>query len=183
MLEGLPDAELVCLVAQAVNAREAEAELCRRFAPRIRLYGLRHLRSEDRAADLVQGVLLALLEAARAGRIDEPEHLARFVLGTCRNVALRVQKREARQKPSEPAALDVAVFLPSLEQFDVPALLDCMTKLDSRSRTVLLLSFHAENSADEIAELLESTAGNVRVVRHRALAQLRRCLDGGGAAT
>lgn len=184
MLESLADAELVQRIAQAQAhaARDAEAELCRRFAPRIRLYGLRHLRSEDRAADLVQGVLLSLLEAARGGRIDEPEHLARFVLGTCRNVALRVRQREARLQPTEPSELDVAVFLPRLEHVDVPALLRCMSKLESRSRTVLLLSYHAENSADEIAETLESTPGNVRVLRHRALAQLRRCLDAGAAA-
>jgi len=182
MLEDLADAELVRRVAQEAPARHAEAELCRRFAPRIRLYGLRHLRSEDRAADLVQGVLLALLEAARGGHIAEPEHLARFVLGTCRNVALRVRQREARLSPSDPAELDVGAYLPRLEHVDVPALLACMTKLDARSRTVLMLSYHAENSAEEIATLLESTAGNVRVLRHRALAQLRVCLDRGGVA-
>lgn len=182
MLEHLADAELVRRIAQAPPARDAEAELCRRFAPRIRLYGLRHLRREDRAADLVQGVLLAVLEAARDGRIAEPQHLARFVLGTCRNVALRVQKGEARLSLSDPADLDVGNYLPRFEHVDVPALLACMSKLDSRSRTVLMLSFHAENSAEEIATLLESTAGNVRVLRHRALSQLRLCLDHGGAA-
>jgi len=50
----------------------AEGELCRRFAPRIRLYGLKHLRDEERARDLVQSVLLVVLEAVRAGRVDEP---------------------------------------------------------------------------------------------------------------
>ena len=61
-----PDGELVRLIAAgAADAPAAEAELCRRFAPRIRLYGLRHLRDEDRARDLVQAVLLAVLQAAR----------------------------------------------------------------------------------------------------------------------
>lgn len=120
MTAGLADSELVQRIARSIDTRAAEAELCRRFAPRIRLYGLRHLRSEDRASDLVQGVLLALST--------------------------------------------------------------CLTKLDPRSRTVLLLSFEAEHSADEIAQLIDSSAGNVRVVRHRALAQLRRCLDCGAGA-
>jgi RNA polymerase sigma-70 factor (ECF subfamily) len=177
MIEGLTDAELVQHIVQS-QARAAEAELCRRFAPRVRLYGLRHLRSEDRAADLVQGVLLAVLEAARNGRIEQPEHLSRFVLGTCRNVALHVLRGDARTRPSDAAELDVAAFVPSFEQIDVPALLACVNKLDLRSRTVLLLSFEAERSTDEIATVIESNAGNVRVVRHRALAQLRRCLDG-----
>jgi len=33
---------------------DAEAEVCRRMGPRIRLYGLRHLRSPSAADDLVQ---------------------------------------------------------------------------------------------------------------------------------
>ena len=45
----------------------AEAELCRRLGPRIRLYGLRHLRDRHAAADLVQQVLLLSLECLRAG--------------------------------------------------------------------------------------------------------------------
>ena len=52
------------------------------MAPRIRLYGLRHLRSATAADDLVQQVLLNLLEALRAGRLREPDKLAQFVLGT-----------------------------------------------------------------------------------------------------
>ena len=91
------DAELVrAIAAGADDAPAAEAELCRRFAPRIRLYGLRHLRDEDRAADLVQAVLLALLQAARAGRIADPERVDRFMLGTSRNVAARMRETDGR---------------------------------------------------------------------------------------
>src|SRR6187551_1021000 len=75
------DGELVrAIAARAEDAPAAEAELCRRFAPRIRLYGLRHLRDEDRAADLVQAVLLAVLQAARAGRIADADRVDRFML-------------------------------------------------------------------------------------------------------
>ena len=92
-----PDAELVrAIAARADDAPAAEAELCRRFAPRIRLYGLRHLRDEDRAADLVQAVLLAVLQAARAGRIADPDRVDRFMLGTSRNVALRMRETDGR---------------------------------------------------------------------------------------
>jgi len=177
MIAGVPDGELVRRIVAEDRAREAEAELCRRFGPRVRLYGLRHLRNEDGAADLVQGVLLAVLEAARAGRIEDPDHIDRFVLGTCRNVALRVREREGRTRPLEAADLDVAELAPTFERIDVGALMDCMTKLDGRSRTVLVLSFQAESGADDIAKHLDTSAGNVRVLRHRALAQLRQCLD------
>jgi RNA polymerase sigma-70 factor (ECF subfamily) len=53
-----------------------------------------------------------------------------------------------------------------------------MNTLDDRSRTVLLLSFEAESGTDEIAEFIGISTGNVRTVRHRAITQLRRCLDG-----
>ena len=40
-----------------------------------------------------------------------------------------------------------------------------------------MLSFNDERPADEIAALLAISAVNVRVLRHRAIAALRRCLD------
>ena len=78
---GLSDADLAPRIA--AGDREAEAEMCRRMGPRIRLYGLRHLRSPSAADDLVQQVLLKILEALRAARLREPDKLAQFVLGTC----------------------------------------------------------------------------------------------------
>src|SRR6187551_3775066 len=97
------DAQLARRAATGSD-RAAEAELCRRFGPRIRLYGLRHLRDEDRARDLVQTVLLAVLQAARAGRITDPERVDRFMLGTCRNVALRMRDAERRSDGDEALA-------------------------------------------------------------------------------
>src|SRR5687767_10700647 len=65
------DAELARRIAEAAPgmAREAEAELYRRLAPRVRLYGLRHLRDEQAAADLAQQVLLMTIEKLRAGEL------------------------------------------------------------------------------------------------------------------
>ncbi len=53
--------------------REAEAALFRRMAPRVRLFGLRHLRDEAAADDLTQQVLIITLKALREGRLREPE--------------------------------------------------------------------------------------------------------------
>ena len=181
MLEGVADRDLISRIGRG-DAREMEAELCRRFAPRVRLYGLRHLRSADRAADLVQEVLLAVLEAARKGRIEEGDHVDRFVLGTCRHIAARVRQRDARATPAADVGHDLAADMPPLEAVDVGALIQCMSKLDARSRTVLGMTFEAESRADEIATAMNTSVGNVRVVRHRALAQLRSCLDGARGA-
>ena len=159
--------------------RDAEAEVCRRFAPRIRLYGLKHLRDEDRAAELVQRVLVAVIEALRAARVEEPHHFERFVLGTCRNLAARMRAADRRNEPIEDHALEqLGAVMPATEAIDVGALTHCIHKLDARARSVLFMSFYRDKSADEIASVLDTTAGNVRVVRHRAMTQLRHCMEG-----
>jgi RNA polymerase sigma-70 factor (ECF subfamily) len=178
-LEHASHAELVARVAD----RDAEAEVCRRFAPRIRLYGKKHLRDDDRASDLVQRVLVVVIEAIRAGTIGEPEHLDRFVLGVARNTALRIRATEARLEPVEHAALE-ALDLGAVmrtDALDVDALMSCVGKLDERGRTVLFLSFYRERSADEIAQALQTSPGNVRVLRHRAMVAVRDCMEGATA--
>ena len=173
------DATLLAAIAGGgAGGREAELALCRRYAPRIRLYGLRHLRDEDRARDLVQTVLLGVLQAAREGRVRAPEQLVRFVLGTSRNAVLRVRETDRR---AEPAADEVLVAAAGTDTPRDPVnaalLLRCLGSLGDRSRRVLELSFHEELESDEVATRLELTRGNVRVIRHRALATLRACLD------
>jgi RNA polymerase sigma-70 factor, ECF subfamily len=172
-----PDGELVrAIAAGAEQARAAEAELCRRFAPRVRLYGLRHLRDEDRARDLVQAVLLAVLQAARAGRIADPERVDRFMLGTSRNLAQRMREGDRRSAGDEGLA-DFAADHPGDDRLDIGALVQCVATLDERSRQVVMMSFNEERSSDEIARRLSISTANVRVLRHRAVAALRRCLD------
>lgn len=165
------------IASRAHDARDAEATLCRRFVPRAQSYGRKHLRDEERARDLAQAVMLAVLEAARANRIEDPARVDRFVLGTCRNVAHRMRDVDARAQPTDHAELDVMSFVPAMESMDVGALTRCLAELDGRARTVVYLSFTEEKAPDEIASALETTAGNVRVLRHRAVAQLRRCMD------
>lgn len=167
------------IAARGNDAREAERLLCVRFAPRIRLYGLRHLRDDERARDLVQTVLLGVLEAAQAGRIVDPERTDRFVLGTCRNTVLRIREAHARTRPAEEEELANLVAHAPIEPLqELRALLACLQLLDARGREVVSLSFQAELPPDEIASRLGTTPGNVRVLRHRAVAALRKCLDG-----
>jgi hypothetical protein len=68
------DASLARRIAAAHPGTDAEAEgaLYRRLAPRVRLYGLRHLRDGPAAADLMQQVMLMTLEKLRAGDVRQP---------------------------------------------------------------------------------------------------------------
>jgi RNA polymerase sigma-70 factor (ECF subfamily) len=158
----------------------AERELARQFAPRIRLYGLRHLGSEDQARELVQEVLVIVIEALRAGRVEQPERIDRFMLGTCRNVVNGWRRGERRKHAATAlvAAAEPDACLQPPPRAETPRLLGCMAGLSPRERSVLVMSYCEEQSADEIASVLELSPGNVRVLRHRALARVKGCLEG-----
>jgi len=173
--EGIADAELVRRMGTAT--RDNETELCRRFGRRIRLYGLRHLRSDAMAEDLVQQVLVLAIESLRHHRVREPERLASFILGSCRMVARDVRRCEARrQQLLDQYPIPTEVTLEPAAQVDVERLRGCVEKLPPRERTVVILTFYGERSGDEIAADLSMTLGNVRVVRHRAVGHLQECM-------
>ena len=163
------------------DARAAEAALCRRYGPRVRLYGLRHLRDEAAALDLMQQVLLAVLAAARDGRIERPDDLVRFVFGTCRNAASVIRRGERRfEAARERYGVDAgAASQPDWPAVDRVRLSLCLGRLPGRDRAVVLLSFEEDLDAQEISARLRLSAGNVRVIRHRALGRLRTCIEGG----
>jgi RNA polymerase sigma-70 factor (ECF subfamily) len=156
-----------------------EAALCREFAPRIRLYGLRHLRDPHAAADLVQQVLVITLEALRAGKIREPEKLASFVLGTCRMTVLDLRRGAARRQAllETYGVMEEAVEAAEPRALDAEKLARCLDALAERERSVVLMAFVAEHTAEETAGELGLSAGNVRVIRHRALGRLRQCME------
>ena len=171
------DAGLARQIA-AGSDREAEAELFRRMAPRIRLYGLRHFRNEHDAADLVQQVIVTVLEALRADRLREPEKLASFVLGTCRMTVLD-QRRGAqrRERLLEQFGADLlAPAAPSLPQLDHEQLTRCVQNLKERERSVVVMTFYEEQTGAGLADFLGVSEANLRVIRHRAIHQLRNCL-------
>jgi RNA polymerase sigma-70 factor, ECF subfamily len=175
MLSELSDAEVTQRIA--AGQRDAEAEMCRRMAPRIRLYGLRHLRSPAAADDLVQLVLLKTIEALRAGRLRESDKLAPFVLGTCRMTVLDVRRAVRRQEGLLEEFGDVLVpDPPPMPSLDGPRLARCVQGLGERERSVVVMTFYDEQTAGETAAFLGISEGNVRVIRHRALHQLRQCM-------
>src|SRR5262245_51201349 len=84
------DAAEDAAVARRVIAgdRAAEAELCIRLVPRVRAWGLKHLRDEPSALDLAQQVSVTLLEALRANRVEEIDRIGAFVMGVCKRTLL-----------------------------------------------------------------------------------------------
>jgi RNA polymerase sigma-70 factor (ECF subfamily) len=157
-----------------------EAELYRRYAPRVRLYGRRHLENDAAADDLAQDVLLLTIERLRAGRVRRPAEIGSFILGTSRMIA-HSERRTARRREALHARFvdTAAVAPPSLAKVDTPRVVECLRALAERERLVVLLTFYADREAPAIAEDLGLSPGAVRTIRHRAMARLRDCVLGG----
>jgi RNA polymerase sigma-70 factor (ECF subfamily) len=163
--------------------REEERAICHKYASRIHMYGLRHLRDAQAAQDLVQHVLVAVLEALRAGRVEEPARLEAYVLGTCRNATMDMRRGDARQRRiAERAAAELPEgYEPEWARVDRSRLENCLRGLEPREFSVVIATFVDERDTHEIGETLQLTPGNVRVIRHRALARLQACVEGAGA--
>jgi RNA polymerase sigma-70 factor (ECF subfamily) len=160
--------------------RSAESELCARLLPRIRAWGLKHTRDAAAASDIAQQVMMSVLEALRANRVVELDRLGAFTLGVCKHTLGAWRRGDHRR-----AGL-LEIYGPALAgastiaetALDRRRLAGCVEKLLPRARTLLALAYYADRSTDEIAGELGMTAGNVRVMRHRALQQLHACMEG-----
>ena len=99
--------------------------------------------------------------------------------GTCRRVVAGWRRGEQRRREIlERHGQELAPAAAAGPTLDLDRLTGCLQALSARERTVAVLTFYAERSADDIAGELSLSAGNVRVVRHRALARLRACMEG-----
>ena len=148
------DGELARMVADRLpgQAEEAEAELYRRFAFRVRLYGLRHLGDEDAALDLVQQVMLVTIEKLRQGAVRDGHQIGSFILGTSRTMAIDLKRKERRRErlreTFRPQSVSAGESGPGL---DLDRVESCLAQLGERDRAVLLLAFYAEYAAAAIA--------------------------------
>jgi RNA polymerase sigma-70 factor, ECF subfamily len=170
------DAELASAVTfgGAEGNSAAEAELCRRFGRRVRLYGRRRLQ-ESAVDDLVQRVMLIVLAKLRAGQVDAPARIDSFVLGTARFVTRELSRAGGRDAP-----LDQTMPVPLAETRSDPLALQslsaCLESLAARERSVVALTFFHDQDAAEIGIALGMEPGHVRIARYRAIARLRTCM-------
>ncbi len=175
--DDLSDADLARWVAEgAPDASRAEAELCRRFARRVRSYGLRHLRSDDAADELVQRVLMLVVVKLRQGAVRDLERIASFTLGTARTCVQTWRRSEPETEPLDDEG-PWHVAPESTRALDRQRVVACLNELADRERSVIALSFFEGFTAAEISKSFGISAGNVRVMRHRALASLRQCVQ------
>lgn len=176
------DDALVGLTARAAAGdREAAGVLLGHLRPGVVRYCRARLGrmsgSYDAADDVAQEVCLAVLTALPRYR-DQGRPFAAFVYGIAAHKVADAQ-RAAFRAPVPAAALpdrvderlgpeDTAVFADQARRAR-----DLLDELPESAREVILLRVVAGLSAEEVAAVLGSTAGAVRVAQHRAIKRLR----------
>ena len=179
VVQRLADGDLARRIAAqpAGGAGPEEAELYRRFAPRVRLYGRRHLRDDAAAHDLAQEVLIVAIERLRAGRVRNPDEIGSFILSTARLTATsqrRTHNRRAQLGGRIP--MEDTVDADFEGAVDLPRVARCLDTLEAHARQVIILTYYAERTATQIAAELGGTGGAIRIARHRAMERLRDCM-------
>ena len=148
------------------------------MAPRIRLYGFRHLRDEQAAADLDRQVLMITIESLRAGKVREPDKIESFVLGTCRMTVLEIRRGVSRRSGcwTSTTAARRRYFA---SRCGLDKLTECLGRLAESERSVVVMTFYRGADQRDGGGSLGLSNENVRVIRHRALGRLRKCMTGG----
>jgi RNA polymerase sigma-70 factor (ECF subfamily) len=140
-------------------------------------YALRRLSNFDVARDAVAEAMVRVV-ATRDRLVQAVSHEA-WCVGVLRHVVADTHRRAYRERERNVAPLTVANFEVS-EQLELDdehqAVRTSFDRLDEFDRDVLQLRVIAGLSSEEVAAVLETSPGAVRMAQSRALDRLRRLM-------
>lgn len=148
----------------------AEAALVAHVTPRVQAMMRARTRDPDLARDLTQETLIAVLVAARGGRIRDRDRVMAFVHGVARNIANN-QARSHRQRAEEPLDDHDPVLRtvdPGPERERQAVITRGLDELSAADREILCLTLIEGLKPGEIAVRLGLTAEIVRARKSRA---------------
>lgn len=153
-------------------------ELFARYAPMLMRLTVRHLRSEELAAEVVQQTFFQMHAARNDFRQDRK--LRPWVFTIAMNLVREHYRKKKRRKETELDESREPVGEPErgpLEQKERAKLLRAaMAKLPDSQREVVELHWFQERPFAEVAMIVGSTEGAVRVRAHRAYKRLKELL-------
>jgi RNA polymerase sigma factor (sigma-70 family) len=173
--ELLSHQELVARIRQ--GDAEAEALLYEKFSAGVYFTALSETHSKEDAEDARAETFLRLIQALRQDKLRSADSLPSFIVGITLNVIRELVRQKYRADSLEAYEADIARD-DSLES----AFLDAETgralekaaqQLKPRAQQFLRMYYYEELPEEEIARKLGIKAERVRLIKSRALQQLR----------
>jgi RNA polymerase sigma factor (sigma-70 family) len=171
------DGEMVARIRAGDAA--AEEEFVKRYRRRIIAIAMIRSREPEAAADLTQEILVAALQALRAGQLRETEKLSAYVQGITRNVINNYLRTRARRAElsldvlTDIQTADVAVSERDERRRLLQAELSGCSVLDQK---ILLYSLVDGHSLAEVAERLKLSHEAVRQRKSRLIKKITKKL-------
>lgn len=180
------DADMLVLL-EAARAGESAAydRLYNLYADRVFRYLYARLGQRELAEDLTADVFVRLLQNLPRFRVNSARPVASFSAFVYRVAGNLLTDQYRKQKHRDHQNIDDQPNLADCrpEPFGYTAasensreLVDAMRKLGAEQQAVLLYRFGEEFSVHEVAEIMGKTAGAIKALQHRAIANLRRIL-------
>jgi RNA polymerase sigma factor (sigma-70 family) len=172
MMSGVCDYDIVPPKPGMEVAPEHDIE---QFRPKVRFRIAHHLGFAcPDLDDLVQDCLTRLLLALRERKVRDPEALAAFLNGICRNVILEYRRRRARGDLAEEIPEQADKRLSGASQFELrEAIAQGMGQLSARDREILRAFYIEEKPKEQIQAQWGLTYDQFRVVLCRAKERFR----------
>lgn len=163
------------------NSGKVMEILVTQYGKHVYHYCRRLLGSNEDSDDVAQTVFVQAFQCLKdLPAIRSPRGwLLRIARNRCLDRLKAVRRRNQRLDYNSHDAIDeyAADCVMNKDPRVIKALDQCLDRLDSRSRTVLVLRFHDGLSFNEISDLTSDTVGALRVRLARALTALRQCLE------
>ena len=161
-----------------------EAGLVRQFRERLRLFALRRLRDSAAAEDVAQETLRRVVEACRAGRLENPSALPAFLFQTANHICLQHFRSSGREGRAllrlggeDPQNLDPHPLASLIGDERRAAVREALKQLSAEDRHLLRMMYYEDMDRGVLAQQLGVTAGALRVRKHRVLARLAALLN------
>jgi RNA polymerase sigma-70 factor (ECF subfamily) len=172
-------------VPRALAEAADESQLARQYRERLRLFALRRLGDSAAAEDVAQETLRRVVDACRAGRLENPAALPGFVFQTAQHICLqhfRSAGREgralARLSDEDPSPRESHPLATLISDERSAAVRKALEQLNPDDRELLRAVYYEETETAVLAERLGVTPGALRVRKHRVLARLAALLSG-----
>lgn len=165
--------------ARRLDSR-ALAEIHDRYYPGLHRYLIYRTGDDDTAADLASEVFMRLLDNLHAGK--SPDSLNAWLFGVANHLVADHFRRQAR-RPQVALSDDLpgpedAHNIEADKRMDIAAVRAALRHLTEEQQQVLALRFDRDLSIAEAAALMKKSETAVKQLQFRAVAALRRKLEG-----